>query len=81
MQTIVIRPPLTVEIDIPVTRRLKLHAVTDVTGTQIFHSRRLSELFSFLADHEVGEFTLVDGDAEFRVSLTRPPLAPLKTEG
>ncbi len=68
-----LRPPITVEVDIPITRRLKLHAVVDGGDTQVFHSRRLSEVFSFLLEHEVGEFRLVDRDASFRVTL-RPPL-------
>ncbi len=69
-----LRPPITVEIDIPITRRMKLHAVVDGDDTQIFHSRRVSEVFTFLLEHEVGEFRLVDRDASFRVTL-RPPLS------
>ncbi len=70
-----LRPPVTVEIDIPITRRMKLHAVVDGDDTQVFHSRRLSEVFAFLLEHEIGEFRLVDRDADFRVTL-RPPLSP-----
>ncbi len=69
-----LQPPITVEVDIPITRRLKLHAVVDGDDTQVFHSRRLSEVFAWLLEHEVGEFRLVDRDADFRVTL-RPPLS------
>ncbi len=69
-----LRLPIIVEIDIPITRRLKLHAVVDRDETQVFHTRRLSEVFAFLLEHEVGEFLLVDHDASFRVTL-RPPLS------
>ncbi len=68
-----LRPPVTVEIDIPITRRMKLHAVVDGEDTQVFHSKRLSEVFAWLLEHEVGEFRLADRDASFRVTL-RPPL-------
>ncbi len=70
-----LRTPITVEIDIPITRRMKLHAVVDGDDTQIFHSRRLSEVFAFLLEHEIGQFRLVDRDADFRIYL-RPPLSP-----
>lgn len=66
--------PLTVEIDIPITRRLKMHAVIDRDGEQIFHSRRLSEVFVWLLINEVGEFTMLDGDVEIAVSLRNPLL-------
>ncbi len=73
------RTPLTVEIDIPITRRLKLHAVLDRNGDQIYHSRRLSDLFSWLLDNDIGEFTMLDGTLKYAVSLrsTLEPVQPL----
>ncbi len=73
------RTPLTVDIDIPITRRLKLHAVTDRDGDQIFHSRRLSDVFSWLLDHDIGEFTMLDGNLKYAVSLRSclDPVQPL----
>ncbi len=64
--------PIRLELDIPITRRQKLHAVVDRRGDQIFHSRRLSEVLTFLQEHEVGQFLLVDDDVAFRVRLLRP---------
>ncbi len=71
------RTPLTVEIDIPITRRLKLHAVADRDGEQIFHSRRLSDVFSWLLDNDIGEFTMLDGTLKYAVSL-RSSLKPVQ---
>lgn len=76
MTQINLKKPITLEIDVPITRRLKLHAVVNGHGVQIFHSRRISDAFAFLLEHDVGEFKMVDDDAEFRVSL-KPPLSPL----
>lgn len=67
--------PITVEIDIPITRRLKMHAVVDGNGVQIFHSKRISEVFTWILDNEITDFTMLDGHAEFRVYL-RAPLSP-----
>ncbi len=69
--------PLTVEIDIPITRRLKLHAVLDRDGEQIFHSRRLSDVFTWLLDNDIGEFTMLDGNLKYAVSL-RSSLQPIQ---
>lgn len=74
MPAIDLLAPVTVEIDIPVTRRLKIHAVVDGAGEQVFHSRRISEVFTYLVDNGISEFTMLDEDAEFRVTL-RAPLA------
>lgn len=67
--------PLTVEIDIPITRRLKLHAVVDGNGQQIFHSRRITQVFTWLLENGIPEFTMLDEDTEFQVHL-KPPLPP-----
>jgi len=81
MQTIDLHPPVHLEIDVPITRRLKLHAVVNGLGVQVFHSKRISEVFAFMLDHEVGEFRMVDEDHEFRVSLKRPLAADPETKG
>ncbi len=76
-----IPPPVTVEIDIPITRRQKLHAVVNGRGVQVFHSRRFSEVLTYLLNHHVRTFKLIDFDAEFRLNL-RPPLSHnLKPKG
>jgi hypothetical protein len=66
--------PITLEVDVPITRRLKLHAVVNGAGEQVFHSRRISEVFGFLAEHGLNEFTMLDEDAEFRVHI-KPALS------
>jgi len=71
--------PLIVEVDIPITRRMKLHAVVKADGEQIYHSKRLSQVFQWMLDNEHTDFTMIDEDSEFRVSL-QPPLPPLTKE-
>ncbi len=65
--------PVTVQIDIPITRRLKLHAVTDARGVQVYHTKKLSDLFVWLLDQELGEFALLTADASFHLALNRAP--------
>ncbi len=67
--------PYTVQFDIAITRRLKMHAVCDRTGRQVYHSRRIADVFAWLLEIDAGEFTMLDEDIEFRVSL-KPPLPP-----
>lgn len=81
MPTINLVPPVVLEIDIPITRRLKLHAVVIGDGEQVFHSRRLSEVFQFLLEHEVVEFLMMDGHAEFRIRILPPLSPPSQTKG
>ena len=81
MQTIDLRPPVHLEIDVPITRRLKLHAVVNGHGAQVFHSKRISEVFAFLLEHEIGEFKMVDEDHQFTVSLKRPLAAETAMKG
>ncbi len=77
MPSIEPRPPLTVEIDIPITRRLKMHAVLDRDGVQIFHTRRLGDLFIWLLDNDTHEFTMLSAGDEFRITLHAPsPVTP-----
>ncbi len=76
-----ITPPVTVEIDIPVTRRTKIHAVCDGDGDQIFHSRRITQVFKYLVENGVEDFELLDEDDCFMIKLSRPlPPAP-QTKG
>ncbi len=72
MTMIAIVPPVSVKIDIPVTRRIKIHAVISGDGDQVFHSRRISEVFTYLLDLEVAEFELLDEDVAFMVKLGKP---------
>ncbi len=64
--------PVTVEIDIPVTRRTKIHAVVDGDGVERFHARRISDVLEFLLEHDCKRFVLLDEDVEFQVSLSKP---------
>ncbi len=67
-----IKLPVSVEIDLPVTRRTKIHEVSDGDGEPIFHSRRISQVFSYLLDNDVQTFELLDEDDVFVVNLSRP---------
>lgn len=71
--------PYTVQFDIAITRRLKLHAVCDVTGRQVYHSRRIADVFAWLLEIDAGQFTMLDEDNEFLVTL-EPPLPPRQPE-
>lgn len=65
--------PVTVEIDIPVTRRTKIHAVVNGDGVQVYHSRRLSDVLEYLIDREVVAFEILDEDVAFQLTLRKPP--------
>ncbi len=73
--------PVTVEIDIPVTRRTKIHAVVNGNGEQIYHSRRLSDVFDFLVEHEVVDLVLLDDDVSFLLTLRKQPPALTTSKG
>lgn len=76
-----ITPPIVVEIDVPVTRRIKIHAVVDGDGDQVFHSKRISQVFAYLLDNDVHAFTILDEDDEFSVILARPLPRPQTSKG
>jgi len=63
--------PLTLVLDIPVTRRLKLHAIVDANSEPVFHSKRVSDAFTWFLDNEIGSFGMVDDHVTFHVSLQR----------
>lgn len=65
--------PVTVEIDIPVTRRTKIHSVIDGDGVEVFHARKISDVFDHLIAHEVSNFTILDDDASYCLVLTASP--------
>ncbi len=76
-----IKEPVTVEIDIPVTRRTKIHAVYDGNGDQVFHSRRISQVFDYLLEHSVQAFELLDDDVGYLIGLSRPLPPAHKAKG
>lgn len=61
-----------VELDIPITRRMTLHSVSLPNGDQVFHSKRIAEVFTWLLENEIIRFTMLDSDVEFRVSIQGP---------
>ena len=74
-------PPIAVELDLPVTRRIKVHAVVDGNGDQVFHAKRISEVFAYLLEHQICDLVLLDDDAEFRITLHPPASPPSKKKG
>lgn len=62
--------PVTVEIDIPVTRRTKVHSIIDGDGVEVFHARKISDVFDHLLEHDVHNFTILDDFSSYRLVLT-----------
>ncbi len=71
-------PPVIVQIDIPVTRRTKIHAVTNGKGVQVYHSRSFFDVLDFLIEHDVGTIEILDDARSFVIKLSRP-LASTRT--
>lgn len=70
-----------VELDIPITRRMTLHAVSLANGDRVFHSKRIAQVFTWLLENEIAKFTMLDADVEFRVSITGPLTPEPKSKG
>ncbi len=75
-----IRLPVTVEFDIPVNRRTRIHSVLDGNADPIFHSRSLTDVLDYLIENEVHDFELLDEDRHYAIKLSRvlPIQQPLK---
>ncbi len=66
-----VKLPVTVEFDILVNRRTRIHTVIDAAADPIYHSRRLTDIFDFLIESEVQEFELLDDDRHYAIKLSR----------
>ncbi len=64
---------LRVEVDIPITRRRRIHSVFDALGKQLFHCQTVSDLLGWLAENDYQHLLVIDADAEYHVDLVRAP--------
>jgi len=73
--------PVAVELDVPVTRRLRVHAVFNGDGVQIHHERDIANVFDWLCEMDVSSATFRDHEYSFHVNFQRLPEAPETKEG
>ena len=64
--------PVTVELDMALTRRSRVHAVIDGNGEQVYHAKRFSEVLVWLMDHDQSKALLIDERERFYVVFHRP---------
>ena len=64
--------PVSVELDMALTRRSRTHAVVDANGDQVHHAKRFSEILTWLADQGVNKALLIDESERFYVVFHRP---------
>ena len=67
-----LKTPVTVELDMALTRRSRAHAVVDAEGKQVHHAKRFSEILVWLADQDVNKALLIDELERFYVVFHRP---------
>jgi len=68
--------PLSVELDLSLSRRQRVHAILDSEGRVIHHEVRMSAVFAWLCDEDQHKIVMVDGDDRFNVLVTRAAKAP-----
>lgn len=64
-------PGWSVHFDVELTRRKVFHAVTNPQGELVYRSRRAADLFDFLDDYEIYEYTLHTASGDFAVTSRR----------
>lgn len=64
---------LTVEVDLPVTRRRKIHQAGYPGKDPIHHEKDIGPLLKWLYENEFHEFVFVDGDDQYLISMRVPP--------
>ena len=64
---------LVVEVDIPVTRRRRIHQAGYPREPALYHSQTIGDLLRWLVDNEHHEIVIVDGEHEYLISLSVPP--------
>ncbi len=62
-----------VEVDLPITRRRRVHEIVSPDGTVLSYHQYIGGLFSWLHENDHHEFVIVDGNANYLVSFTVPP--------
>lgn len=67
---------LVVEVDLPVTRRRKIHQVGFPGQAPIHHEKDIGPLLAWLHENDHHEFVVVDGDNQFLISMSVPPWQP-----
>ena len=62
-----------VEVDLPITRRRRVHEIVNCDGEVLSHHQTVGGLFSWLHEHDHHEIVIVDGDANYLVNFSVPP--------
>jgi len=73
--------PVRVDLDIPVTRRQRVHEVLDGKGVVVFYAREISAVFDWLAENEVAVAHFVDDELAFLIKIEKVRSPPPQTKG
>lgn len=73
--------PLRVDLDLPVTRRNRVHEVRDAQDVPVFYAREISAVFAWLCDNEVNQVTVHDVDLDFIITVHRLTVDDPKPKG
>jgi len=66
----------TIEIDLQLTRRRRVHEIQDSTGQVLAHVQELGDLIEFLLEHNQNTVWLLDGAERFELTVKRSPVEP-----
>ena len=73
-------PLYTVQTDIYIARRTRLHAVHDQFGTPVYHGPHLMNVFDWLFENDITTARFTDEESAYLVTLERAPLDPPSEE-
>ena len=62
-------PSAIVDVDVPITRRRRLHTVYALDGTALFSVATIGDLLSWLSDNDHSTVKVVDGSNEFLLTV------------
>ncbi len=72
--------PHTVQVDIYIARRKRVHAVHDQYGVPVFHDPHIMNVFDWLAEQDICTARLTDDSSAFVVTFTRVDAQPLSEQ-
>lgn len=68
--------PFTVQVDIYVARRKRMHSVMNDIGEQVFADPHLMNILTWLAEQELSQARFTDEEDTFLVTFTRETTSP-----
>ena len=66
------KPEITVEVDLYVTRRRRVHQVRDGAAEAIFYAQGVGDLLRWLHENDHHNFMVIDGTSRFQIALSTP---------